>query len=93
MPEAGQLAVDTPVAPGRVVAGHLQHQLADGRRGTGPARCTSRMSPVPPDEVGVPAQQGLRGDDRAQLAEPTAGQKPGQRGQDGPGQPMTISGP
>jgi hypothetical protein len=44
---------------------------------------------VPPDQAGVPAQQGLRGDDQAQLAEMTAGQQPGQRGQDrpvGPGQ-------
>jgi hypothetical protein len=27
------------------------------------------MGPVPPDEVSVPAQQGTRGDDQAQLAE------------------------
>ena len=37
----------------------------------------------------MPAQQGARGDDQAQLAEVAAGQEPDQRGQDcpiGPGQ-------
>jgi len=37
----------------------------------------------------VPAQQGARGDDQAQLADMAAGQQPGQRRQDrpvGPGQ-------
>ena len=50
----------------------------------------ARVGPAPPDQVGVPAQQGARGDDQAQLAEMAAGQQPGQRGQDrpvGPGQP------
>ena len=48
---------------------------------------------MPPDEVGVPAQEGARGDDQAQLAELTAGQQPGQRGHDrpvGPGQPRGL---
>ncbi len=40
------------------------------------------MGPVPPDEVGVPAQKGSRGDNQAQLAELASGQQPGQRGQD-----------
>lgn len=31
MAKADQLAVDAPVAPRRVVAGHLQHQFAYGR--------------------------------------------------------------
>jgi hypothetical protein len=39
---------------------------------------------VPPDEVGVPAQQGARGDDQAQLTELAAWPYPGQRGQDRP---------
>ena len=30
--QAGQLAVDAPVAPARVIPGHLQHQRADGLR-------------------------------------------------------------
>jgi hypothetical protein len=48
---------------------------------------------VPPDEVGVPAQQSARGDDQAQLAELASGQQPGQRGQDrpvGPRQPRVL---
>jgi hypothetical protein len=45
---------------------------------------------VPPEEVWVPAQQGSRGHDQAQLAELATWQQPGQRGQHGPvgpGQP------
>jgi hypothetical protein len=44
---------------------------------------------TPPDQPGVPAQHGTRRDDQLELAEATAGYKPGQRGQDcavGPGQ-------
>jgi len=42
---------------------------------------------VPPDKVGVPAQQGPRGDDQAQLAELASGQQPGQRRQHRPVSP------
>jgi hypothetical protein len=48
---------------------------------------------VSPGEIGVPAQQGARGDDQAQLAELAAGQQPGQRGQHrpvGPRQPRVL---
>jgi hypothetical protein len=48
---------------------------------------------VPPDKVGVPAQQSARGDDQAQLAELAPGQQPGQRGQHrpvGPRQPRVL---
>jgi hypothetical protein len=48
---------------------------------------------VPPDQPGVPAQQGPRGDDQPELAELAAGHQPGQRGQDrpaGPGQPRSL---
>lgn len=41
----------------------------------------------------VPAQEGTRRDDQAQLAELAAGQQPGQRGQGrpiGPGQPRSL---
>ena len=90
MAQAGELTVDAPVAPGRVVPCHLQHQRADGLRRARPPGGAARVRPAPPDQVGVPAQQGARGDDQAQLAEVAAGQQPGQRGQDrpvGPGQP------
>ena len=48
---------------------------------------------MPPDQAGVPAQKGPRGDDQAQLPEVTAGHQPRQRGQDrpvGPGQPRGL---
>jgi hypothetical protein len=48
---------------------------------------------VPPDEVGMPAQQSARGDDQPQLAELAAGKQPGQRGQYrsvGPRQPRVL---
>jgi hypothetical protein len=48
---------------------------------------------VPPDQVGVPAQQRPQGDDQARLAELAAGKQPGQRGQDrpvGPRQPGSL---
>ena len=38
----------------------------------------------------MPAQQGPRGDDQAQLAELAAGQQPGQRGQDRPVGPRQL---
>ena len=65
--------VDAPVAPVRVVAGHLQLQRPDGLRRSRPPRDAARVGPFSPHQVGVPAQQGPRGDDQAQLAEPTAG--------------------
>jgi hypothetical protein len=85
--------VDAPVAPGRVVPGHLQHQRPYGLGGPGPTGTAVRVAPVPPDEVGVPAQQGPRGHDQAQPAELAAWQPPGQRGQDrpvGPRQPRGL---
>ena len=51
-----------------------------GRRGAGPLATMARIGPAPPDKVGVPAQQGLRGDHQPRLAELAAGQQPGRRG-------------
>ncbi len=48
---------------------------------------------MPSNEVGVPAQQGPRGDDQAQLADLATRQQPGQRGQHhsvGPRQPRRL---
>ena len=42
---------------------------------------------MPPDQIGVPAQQGPRRDDQAQLTQIAPGQQPGQRGQDRPVSP------
>jgi hypothetical protein len=82
--QAGQLAVDTPVAPARVVACHLQHQCPYGLHRAGPSWSAARIHPAPSDQAGMPAQHRPRGHDQAQLAEVTAAQQPGQRGQDRP---------
>jgi hypothetical protein len=66
--EAGQLTVDTAVSPGWVAAGHLQYQRAYSLRRARSPGSAARVGPAPPDQVGVPAQQGARGDDQAQLA-------------------------
>jgi hypothetical protein len=49
-PEPGQLTMDTPVSPPRVVPGHLQDQRPYRLRGSRPAGGTARIGPVPPDQ-------------------------------------------
>ena len=91
--QSGQLAVDAPVSPARVVPRHFQHQRTYRLRGPRPSKCPARIGPPPTDQAGVPAQQGPRGDDQAQLAELGARQQAGQRGQDrpvSPGQPRRL---
>ena len=69
---------------------HLQRQRAYGMYGARASRSAARVRPPSPDQVGVPPQHSARGDNQAKLAEVTAGQQRGQRGQDrpvGPGQP------
>ena len=78
--------MDAPVTPARVVPRHLQHQHPDRLRRTGTPRPAARICPAP-HQSGVPAQQGSRGDDQAQLTKLDAGQQPGQRGQDRPVRP------
>jgi hypothetical protein len=58
MAEANQLALDPSVTPGRILAGHAQHQGPDGLRDGWTTRLSSRVGPAVDDEVGVPAQQG-----------------------------------
>jgi hypothetical protein len=67
--QAGQLAVDAPVSPARVVPRHFQHQRTYRLRGPRPSRRPARIGPPPADQACMPAQQGPRGDDQAQLAE------------------------
>jgi hypothetical protein len=67
--------------PAGIVSGHLQDQRTDSRGGLRPSRRSARVGPMSPDKIGVPAQQGPRRDDQAQLAKLAAGQQPGQRGQ------------
>ena len=58
MAEADQLALDSSVAPGGILAGHLQHQGSDLRCGGWSAWSSVRVGPAVGDELGVPAQQG-----------------------------------
>ena len=54
----GQLALDPTVAPGGVLPGQSED---DRNRASGDARSTRSvgLGPFPPDQVPVPAQQGL----------------------------------
>jgi len=58
MAESDQLAVDPPVAPARILAGHPQHQRPDRRRRGWSARSSVRVGPATGDELGMPARQG-----------------------------------
>ena len=90
VPEAGELAADPPVAPGRVVAGHLHRGPADRRAGARASWCPAPVGPAALNQLGVPAQERARGDDQGQLAAARGGRPPGQGGQDrpvGPRQP------
>ena len=77
MPEPDELAPDTPVAPGRVLPGHPQHQGPDRLWDDWAARLRSGIGPVAIDEAGVPAQQasGRHQPQPAQLR----GQQPAER--------------
>jgi hypothetical protein len=56
MAEPDQLALDASVAPGGVLAGHPQHQIANdlGDRWTA---WWLRIGPAVGDELGMPSQQ------------------------------------
>jgi hypothetical protein len=87
MAEADQLAVDAPVAPAGILAGHPQHQDTDRRRDRWSALSSARVGPAAGDELVVRAQQGS-GRDQSQLAQ-RGGQQPAQRAEHrsvGPGQ-------
>ena len=79
MPEPRQLALDPPVAPGRVLPRHPDDQRLDrgtGGRSSWPA--PAGVVPLAGDEVTVPAQDRGRGD-REDLRPPAAAHQPGQR--------------
>ena len=63
-----RLTAYAPVAPGRVLAGHPQHQGADRLWGGWAAWLASRVGPAAGDEAGVSAQQGF-GRHQSQLAQ------------------------
>ena len=59
------------IAPPRVVARHFDDPIPNLARNPGPARTASRASVVLlRDELSVPAEQGVRGHDRRELAQP-----------------------
>ena len=84
VPEPCQFAADSPVAPGRVVAGHLQREPADRRASARPSGRPMTVSPVVPDQLGVPAQERTGCDDQGQLAAMCGGEPPGEGGQNRP---------
>lgn len=68
-PQGGQLAVDAPVAPVEVLSGQAQDEgldAADGGRPAWPFR-TGRLGMVAAEQVAVPTQDGVGGDDQVQL--------------------------
>jgi hypothetical protein len=83
--ETAQLAVDAAVAPGRVLFGHPQDQLAELGRYGGTATPVW-VGPAAPDQVAMPSQQRGR---LHQLSLPhPAGQQPRQPSQHRPISPV-----
>lgn len=76
--EPGQLALDSPVPPGRVLPRHLRDQHLDRPAGAGPSWAPPvGEGPLPRYEVTMPAQD-CRRRDRGQLRSPAAADKPRQ---------------
>jgi hypothetical protein len=74
--EACEFAVDASVAPGRVLGGEAEDELADLGCGRRASRSSRGLCPVTSDAPSVPAQQCFRCDD------PTASFGAGERGCD-----------
>ncbi len=70
--QAGQLTVDSAVAPAEVLAGQPEHQGLDGPAGGWPASpaALGPGGPAAADDVAVPAQDGVRGDQEPQRLAP-----------------------
>src|SRR5215468_3907512 len=74
--EIGERALDPRVAPSRIVACHLEDQCLDLAGDSGPARA----APCAPvvllgNELAVPAEQRIWGDNRRELAEPRSSER------------------
>ena len=79
MPEPRQLALDSPVPPGRVLPRHPDDQRLDRSAGGRPSwPAPAGVVPLAGNEVTVPAQDRGRGD-REDLRPPAAAHQPGQR--------------
>jgi len=61
--QPGQLPVDTPVAPGRVLLGQAEDEGKCGCGGSWSAGASVRVGPVPAHHVPVPAKEGLRSEE------------------------------
>ena len=81
VPEPCQFAADSPVAPGRIVTGHLQREPADRRASARPSGRPMTVGPVAPDPLCVPAQEHTGCGDQGQLAAMCSGEPPGEGGQ------------
>ena len=79
--EAGQLALDAPVSPARIVPGQPDDELAELVVDARTARLV-RVGSFLGDQASVPGQQGGGGDEA--VAAQFAGQGPGQGGQECP---------
>jgi hypothetical protein len=78
------------IAPRRVLVRHPHHHLPNLGEGASAARRPPRGRRFPGNELPMPAQQGIGGDDRRDIAQAAAAQSVGQRGQPpslGVGQP------
>ena len=86
----GELPVDPPIAPGRVLAGQGKHDAHRPRGDPGSAAASVRVGPVTAYQVTVPAKQGLRSDEEPS---PAALRKEAcQSGQQGLGQVVGVPG-
>jgi hypothetical protein len=70
VPEVCQRALNPRIAPRRVLRHHAHDQPADLPEHASTARRRLRVCPLPRDQVPVPTQQRIGGDDRGDLAQP-----------------------
>ena len=60
--ELSELALDPHAPPPRVLPRQAKHEVPDFWIDRGPSRPARAVGPLPPDELPVPPEQGLRGD-------------------------------
>jgi thiol-disulfide isomerase/thioredoxin len=64
-----QRTLDARVAPAGIVPCHPDHQATDLHVHTGPTRLPLRVRPLPCNQLSVPSENRIRGDDRRDLRE------------------------
>ncbi len=74
MADVLQRADDPRVAPRGILLGHPHHQAPDFREHASTARRGLRVRPFPGNELPVPAQERISGDDRGDLTQPPTAQ-------------------